>query len=103
MAPGLGSTTAIPDGAFLFPGTTPEQTPPTDGGLFETLALQSLNEAAALERGVHTQIASGVETGDMAMSESVIAMRKADLAMRLMLQVQRKLVDAWNELRNMQV
>lgn len=56
-----------------------------------------------MESNVHSMIAGGVEKQDLAMSESIIAMRKADLAMRLMLQVQRKLVDAWNELRNMQV
>lgn len=86
-----------------FPLTTSEQSKPADGGLFETLVFKSLNDAATKERAVHQIVAEGAESGDMNMTEAVLAMKEADAAMRMILQVRMKLVDAWNELKNMQV
>ena len=78
-------------------------TQPADEGLFEKLIFDALNDAAASENKVHQIIADGAETGEMNMTQAVLAMKEADTTMRLMLQIRMKLVDAWNELRNMQV
>ena len=47
-------------------------------------------------------IADGPHGSDLTMTEAVVSARRPDIAVWLMLQMQGKIVDAWNELRNMQ-
>ena len=56
-----------------------------------------------MERPGHTTIVDGPHGSDLTVTESVVTMRQTEIAMKLMLQVQGKIVDAWNELRNMQM
>jgi flagellar hook-basal body complex protein FliE len=96
MVPGIGQSPGTPDGAILLPTLSPAQTQ-SDAGVFQKLVSGSLQQAGGLNTESHT-----LSGADLVMTESVVAMRQADIAMRLMLQLQGKLVDAWNELRNMQ-
>ena len=101
MVPSVGQSIGTPDG--LVPTLRPEQTQTAHAGAFQKLAMGSLQEAGAVERQGHTAIAGGPHGSDLIVTESAVAVRQTDIAMRLMLQVQGKLVDAWNELRNMQM
>ena len=96
MGPGIGQSPGTPDGAILSATLSPGQTQ-SDAGVFQKLASGLLQEAGGPKAEAHT-----LAGADLTMTESVVAMRQADVAMRLMLQLQGKLVDAWNELRNMQ-
>jgi flagellar hook-basal body complex protein FliE len=73
------------------------------GGDFKTALLNSLEEVNRLQ----TEAAEGVErlaTGDAAnMAEVFSAVRKADIAFSMMMEMRNKLVEAYRELQQMRV
>ncbi|MBI1311863.1 hypothetical protein GC176_11270 [bacterium] len=73
------------------------------GSTFEKLLSQAMQQTGGMESQAQLTIAEGMAGGDLTLAESVTAVREAELAIKLMQQVQRKLVDTWNELRAMQV
>lgn len=73
------------------------------GPSFSSLMMNSMREVANIENMAQNSISNNLAGGDMTLVESIISVREAELATRLMLQVQRKLVDAWKELKNMQI
>ena len=87
MVPGIGQSPGTPDGAILLPTLSPAQTQ-SDAGVFQKLVSGSLQQAGGLNTESHT-----LSGADLVMTESVVAMRQADIAMRLMLQLQGKLVE----------
>ena len=100
---GLGTPLGVSDPLFLMKTLSPNSTSEASGLSFEKLMLNSMGEVAALEHSAQTAIGDNLSGSDVTLAESVIAMREAELATRLMLQVQRKVVDAWKELKNMQM
>lgn len=103
LIPSLGQPYGSSKGVLLSPTQSVGKAAPSDGGTFQGLILNALKDAGDKENNAQGVIARGIENNEPALTESVLAMREADLAMRLMLQVQLKLVNAWNELRNMQL
>lgn len=103
MTPAIGGATGLTELKLLMPTTGAGPVDAASGTQFQDLLLNSIQETAGLEHRAQTGIAEGLREGEITLAETVVAMREADLAMRLMMQVQRKLVDTWNELRNMQV
>jgi flagellar hook-basal body complex protein FliE len=97
---GLGTPLGISDPLFL---VRTQHAGDVGGASFQKLLLNSMSEVAGLEHAAQTTIGDNLSGGDMTLVESIVAVREAELASRLMLQVQRKLVDAWKELKNMQM
>lgn len=100
---GMGTPLGMPDPLFLMKTLSPKSSNEVGGLSFEKLMLNSMGEVAGLEQSAQTAIGENLAGSDVTLAESVIAMREAELATRLMLQVQRKVVDAWKELKNMQM
>lgn len=100
---GLGKPFGMTDPLLLARSLSAGKASDAQGTEFHKLMLGSLNEVAGLEHVAQASISDNLAGGDITLAENVIAMREADLAMKLMLQIQRKLVDAWKELKNMQV
>ena len=100
---GLGTAYGTSDLQFLMPTFDSGAADAAAGSSFEKLLTEAMNQTSGIESQAQLSIAEGVAGGDLTMAESVTAVREAELAIKLMQQVQRKLVDTWNELRAMQV
>ena len=100
---GLGSPLGVSDPLSLMKTLSSNSTGEVSGPSFQILMLNSMSEVAGLEHAAQTTIGDNLAGSDITLAESVIAIREAELATRLMLQVQRKVVDAWKELKNMQM
>ena len=70
---------------------------------FQNLMSGTLQQVAELQTSAQSTIQQGITGGDLTLAESTIAVREADIALRLMMQIQNKLVATWNELKGMQV
>ena len=100
---GLGTAYGTNELQFLMPTLESGASDAVAGSTFQNLLTEAINQTSGLESQAQVNIAEGVAGGDITLAESVTAIREAELAIKLMQQVQRKLVDTWNELRNMQV
>ena len=97
---GIGAGQAI--GPASKPGQTGAVTGP-DGRSFQDLLLDSLDQVNRLQQ----EAAQGVEklvTGETDnMAEVFTAVRKADVAFSMLMEMRNKLVDAYNEVQQMRV
>ncbi len=78
--------------------------PPTNAGgpSFQDVLLQSLRQVGGYESRAQSLMTQSVSGGDVTQAEATIALREADLALRMMLQVRNKLLEAYNEIKGMQ-
>lgn len=68
---------------------------------FQELLMQSLQDVRGVNANAAEAIQHSITGSDLSMVETFTAMREADLAMRLMLQVRNKLLDAYNEIQQL--
>jgi flagellar hook-basal body complex protein FliE len=74
------------------------------GGLnFQDVLLKSLEQVNDLDRQSQSMIAGALTGEDYTQAEVFTAVKKADLALRTMLQIRNKLLDAYNELKNVRM
>ena len=84
-------------------GAAVKPTEEADSG-FKTLLgglIDSANQAEAADQLSNIDLANGVDIGDL--SATIIAAEKAELSLRLVLQIRNKVVDAYSEIMRMQV
>lgn len=84
---------------------TPNWTSPptrTDGPSFQDMFLQALQQTAGTESRAQSLITESVTGGEATMIEASMALRQSDIALKLMLQVRNKLLEAYNEIKQMQ-
>lgn len=96
-----------PLSAVRLPGATPAVPAPgdeaTSGLNFQRMLLDSLNQTASLQHNADQLVQQGLVEGDATQVETLTSIRKAELSLKLMLQVRNKLMDAFNEVRQMQL
>lgn len=98
---------------FILPGKIQSQCPTgtqsststttTDGKDFKTLLMDNLDQVNRLQQEAQTateKLATG-QTDNVA--EVFSAVRKADVAFSLLMQIRNQLVDAYTEIRNMRI
>lgn len=68
---------------------------------FANLLSQSWNDTQAITQRAQTSIEQNLVSSDLSMVETFTAMREADVALRLMMQIRNKLVDAYQELQQL--
>lgn len=68
---------------------------------FQELFTQSWQDVKSVNATAQQSIESNLIGDDLSMVETFTAVRDADLALRLMLQIRNKLVDAYQELQNL--
>lgn len=73
------------------------------GPSFDQLLGQSLSEVNQLGHRAGQQVQQSLLGDDLTMVESFTAIREADLALKLMMQVRNKLVEGYQELQRMQL
>src|SRR5262245_25018071 len=79
-------------------GPAPSATGPT---AFQDLLARSLQDSRGANADAALAVQQSVTGDDLSMVETFTALREADLALRLTLQVRNKLVDAYNEIQQL--
>lgn len=73
---------------------------------FQDVLLRSLDQVNRLDAESQNAIAQGLAAGgegDMTQAEIFMAVKKADLAFRTMLQIRNKVLEAYNEIKQMRM
>jgi len=101
----IGDVTRVVPGIVSGPGAPGAGAPaqPTNGPSFGAVLKDSLAQVNTLQHEADkaiTQLASG---GPQSLHDTMLALEKADLSFRLMMQVRNKIVEAYQEVLRMQV
>ena len=70
---------------------------------FQNLLVDSLKETANAEQSAQLAVENSLAGGDVTQVEVFSAVKKADLALRMMVQIRNKLLDAYDEVKQMQM
>jgi len=81
---------------------TQSQSDPS-GLSFQHLLMDSLNQINSMELESQQAIEKGVFGGELTQVEVFSAVKKADLALKMMMQVRNKLLEAYNEVKQMRM
>ena len=73
------------------------------GSTFQELLVDSIREVNSLQQDAQTAVEQLSTGEDVNMAEVMTAVQKADMSFRLMLQMRNKLVQAYNEIRQIQI
>ena len=74
-----------------------------DTSPFEKLLLDSLGQANAMQQSAQAAVEKSLVGEDISQIEVLTSMKKADLALRMITQIRNKLMDAYNEIKQMQM
>ena len=74
-----------------------------DAASFQNLLASSLEETASLEHASQSAIGRSLAGDDISQVEVFSAVKKADLALRMMLQIRNKALEAYDEIKRMQM
>jgi flagellar hook-basal body complex protein FliE len=92
----------LPPTAPAASGAGPGSAPGGDTSLFGDLLAKSLGQVNGLEQSAQAAVERSFGD-DTTQIEAMTAMKKADLALRLMIQVRNKIMDAYSEIKQMQM
>ena len=70
---------------------------------FQDVLLKSIEQVNELDRQSQSMIAGALTGEEYTQAEIFTAVKKADLALRTMLQIRNKLLDAYNELKDLRM
>jgi len=87
----------VPAPRAAFPGNA------ASGVNFQDVLLKSLEQVNELDRQSQSLIAGALTGEEHTQAEIFTAVKKADLAFRTMLQIRNKLLDAYNELKDLRM
>jgi flagellar hook-basal body complex protein FliE len=88
----------LPPPTFASPGGTAPQ-----GASFKDLLLDSLREVNGMQEQAEHAVEQLVTGGEANMAEVMTAVQKADMSFRLMLQMRNKLVQAYEEIKDVRI
>jgi flagellar hook-basal body complex protein FliE len=93
--PPLGDTFAVP--------AAPAPAPAADGPSFGEVLKDSLTQVNALQQEADGAIRSLATGGTSTLHDTMLALQRAELSFKLMMQVRNKIVEAYQEVLRMQV
>ena len=76
---------------------------PSDGAAFKDFLLGSLKEVNTSQQQANALIEQLYTGGDVNPAEVMVSVQKADMAFRLLLQIRNKLLQAYDEVKNIRV
>ena len=82
---------------------TKKQTTPLESASFETMLKQSLDEVNQIQRNADQAIEALATGKQKDIHQTMIAMEKADVAFRLLMQIRNKVISAYETIMRMQV
>jgi flagellar hook-basal body complex protein FliE len=85
------------------PLARPQTTEASPKGDFESQLKSALGEVDDLQKSAEKTIQQMVGEGKGDLQETMIALEKADVSFRLMMQIRNKVLDAYQEIMRMQV
>lgn len=94
-APITQSPFVPPAPAALLPAAPAEAAGPD----FSDLLRQAVERGGAIQQDADMAVMQSLAGGDITQVEVLSAVKKADLALRMMIQVRNKLLDAYNEIQ----
>jgi flagellar hook-basal body complex protein FliE len=94
-------TPAILPGQYAAPPSLGSS--PTAGSEFRDLLLRSIEQVNAMQQEANRAVEALAAGEELSPAEVLIAVQKADLAFRLMMQIRNKLVQVYQELQNVRV
>lgn len=80
-----------------------EKTGVTGQADFQSVLFKALEDVNRIDGQAQASVAQGLTSTQGLQTETYVQMMQADLAFRTMLQIRNKLLDAYNELKQMQV
>ena len=80
-----------------------DDTLPAGQANFQNLLVDSLVQTGANENAAQNAVETALTGGDITQVEVFSSMKKAELSLRMMLQIRNKLLDAYNEIKGMQM
>ncbi len=100
LPPGAGPAVPLPPTPPAPPGSAQA---PGASASFKDLLLESIQDVNSMQQEAQ-QAVEALMTGEpVSPAEVLTAVQKADLAFRMMLQIRNKIVQAYNEVKNIQV
>ena len=96
------SMISFPSLAPMEPIVSQDQATDTSSS-FRSLMIDAFQQTNAQGQSAELAIQEALSGNEITQVEVATALKKADLSLRMMLQVRNKLVDAYNEIRQMQV
>ena len=89
---------------MVLPGQSPAAADPAKGSpSFKNFLLESIHEVNSMQQEADRAVEKLVTGGEVNPAEVLTAVQKADLAFRLMIQVRNKMVQAYEEVKNIRV
>lgn len=86
------------------PGLDTKRSPSeTEGKGFGEFLAESLEKVDALQKDADAMVAQMAQGEDLGIQEAMVAVEKADVAFKLMMEVRQKILDAYQEIMRMQV
>lgn len=82
------------------PGTS---APAGQNPMFADMLLEQLGQVNALDQSAHAAVEKSLSGGNITQVEVLTEMKKADLALRMMIQIHNKIFDAYSEIKQMQM
>ena len=87
-----------------FPGPAPLQADAVkDSASFKSFLLDSIHQVNSMQQAADQAVEQLVSGGEANPAEVLTAVQKADIAFRLMIQVRNKMVQAYEEVKNIRV
>lgn len=74
-----------------------------EAGSFKDFMLQSIQQVNSMQQDADRAVESIFTGGDISAAEVLTAVQKADMAFRLMMQVRNKLVQVYQEIRDIRI
>lgn len=102
----IGGLSSFPTSALATPGApAPSASRSTGSGSinFQDVLFRSLDQVQQFDLDAQSAIETGLTTGELTQAEILTAVKKADLALRTMLQVRNKVVEAYQEVQQMRM
>jgi flagellar hook-basal body complex protein FliE len=105
MGDAISGVSGIPAArlAGVQPNLIPVDNAPRGEVSFQDVLLKSLEQVNQLNQEAQGSIEAGLVGGDLTQVEIFTAVKKADLALRTMLQVRNKVLEAYNEIQQMRM
>jgi flagellar hook-basal body complex protein FliE len=92
--------------AFSMPFPSPlalDQGAAGQGASFQDMLLSSINHVTSLDQKAQAAVESSLAGEDITQVEVMSAMKKADMTMRMLLQVRNKTLEAFNEIKQLRM
>lgn len=83
--------------------TPPTRTPESGSATFKNLLVEGLDQVNEIQAEANQAVEQIFSRGDVDLAKVLTAVQKADMAFRLMMQIQNKLVDAYREVSNIKI